>query len=275
MANPMSSQRYRRRSLAAPITVLLPVTVMIVLSQEVPVLPHDEASLELEAEELLSTNSAVVVQPRVEIVDGRLLYYPGYAALRASTSGVLMKSQYRAPVEAELHVLLLRRYLSGLGGDYSQFWKPYLDEAILEIRKMLHDLEANPDHIGQERSQFFAERKALIDSAFAKAGVMYAVQHRLRFDPSNELRAKLLRITFIGEPVGAEIQIVDGLLYRTAGATLDERLWLDVSSGNAVDLLAGDWEIKRRLAPTQPWQYGLESITSSGKYTVRVKQRPE
>jgi hypothetical protein len=247
------------------LAIIFPDTRTFALEIQKGQLFHDQQELRAKAQELLESDSVVRVPPDLTIRDGVLRFYFGKVYLKTAKEPELAKDPVRIPLEAELQIALLRQYLANWPEKHTAFWTPYLNQADSTVSRMLSDLRVSS---GSELLSTLKQRQGEIDSALNQAVEVYASQNHLRLQQNLETRGKQVTVRFRSSPAGAELQLVDDFLYRSAGSALDEHLWLDVSSGNKTDLLVGDWQMRTRWSHSAPWQYRLVSVTRDGDFSV-------
>jgi hypothetical protein len=226
---------------------------------------HNQQELRVKAQELLESDSVVRVPPDLTVRDGVLRFYFGKVYLKTAKEPELARDPVRIPLEAELQIVFLRQYLATWPEEHTDFWTPYLNQADSAVSRMLDDLRSLS---GNQLLSTLKQRQGEIDSALNQAVEVYASQKHLRLQQNLETRGKQVTVRFRSSPAGAEIQLVDDFLYRSAGSSLDDHLWLDVSSGNKTDLLVGDWQMRTRWSHSAPWQYRLVSVTRDGDFPV-------
>jgi hypothetical protein len=224
-------------------------------------------ALKEKAAALLHSDAVTVAEPTFRVRHGTVSFYPGRVFLKTSKEPDLASSALRAPLELQLQLELLREYLAAPPRSMLGFWTRYLDQAERSVEQLFLDVQNGA--LSSTPTATIDQRRAEVQDALLQGLQVYAKDHDLRVVESRESRGKVIAVTFVSDPPGAQIKIARGFFFAAAHGNLDESQWLDVSGGNTTDMLAGDWQVKRRWSSNEPWIFGLESITRSGPFTIK------
>ena len=210
--------------------------------------------------------------PAFEVKQGLLTFKSGSAFVKEDRYTDLAKQPLRSPFQAELRIEMLRRYFASPDHNYIAFWEPYLRVADKIVEKSMVEIRTNnrKDDDLQTVLDRYSEQ---VGDILQGAAMRFAKEHSLTYKQEGEIRGKLVNVLFRPDPPGAEIYVVGGFLFKTAGNALDDSLWLDVTHGNSVQIPAGDWEYRARWQKDKPWQRGLLQIDDDGTY--KIAQKPQ
>ena len=229
--------------------------------------------LRSKARDLIAHNSQgqalIIVAPIFDIQEGTLKFKPGRAFVRADKYPALVREPTRTLLQAQLQLDILRDFLSSNDPTVIAFWKPYLDGAESTIGVAADGVRGAPQD--DKATEMTSKALAQVDGLYESACIKFAVDKHLTYPDPNLTRSKSLKVTFRPDPPGAEIYIVQGFLFKAAGGSLDDAIWMDVTHGNEVSIPAGDWEYRARWNAQQPWQHGLVPIDADGPYNIHQK----